>query len=48
MEAVADGAEASSIDVEDDESSFGIRDGIEWDSWMWQTKLIPQEMSQDK
>ena len=25
MEAVADGAEASSIDVEDDESSFGIR-----------------------
>ena len=31
MEAVADGAEASSIDVEDDESSFGIRD--DWDSW---------------
>ena len=26
MEAVADGAEASSIDVEEDESSFGIRD----------------------
>ena len=26
-----DGAEASSIDVEDDESSFGIRD--DWDSW---------------
>ena len=32
MEAVADGAEASSIDVEDDESSFGIRDG--GDSWV--------------
>ena len=43
MEAVADGAEASSIDVEDDESSFGIRDGIEWDSLMWQTRLIAQD-----
>ena len=40
MEAVADGAEASSIDVEDDESSFGIRDG--GDSWVLKMLQVMQ------